>query len=403
MDPELLAEAQRRGISPKSTIDPELLAEAQRRGITATPPAPSMTRRLMDYAAKEGAPIVGGTIGGTMGIPFGPAGMIGGSALGGAAGRGYQRVNEYLTGSRDPANDTAMGNAASMARSGLGMAASEVGGLQINAVLKALRPFASKVGAGGLKVMAAIPEKYGEAILSKPSIMNNAISGEQSAKAYGDFETRTGLQGLEPYLVDKFGRATASPTWLEKKVIQTAKDITAGKAVDPQDMYLASQSATRLNHMAKFGEPQAQMVASSAAIAQGKGIVDAALEKAHPGYNKLRLNEFESNAKDSLSSLLPTNKGGTTNVLRPWAGMTGGAKAGAAIGGAAGGAIGGWPGAAIGTVGGGLVGGAGGLMITSPLAYGKAIKSGAAMTPAAKFLAKYGTKAAAQAVADSGE
>ena len=99
--------------------------------------------------------------------------------------------------------------------------------------------------------------------------------------AFDAFERYTGLRGLEATLVAG-NRATASSSELEGLVLSAANKVKQGASVDPQELYLASQAASRLKLAARMGEPQAQMAASSAAITQGKAVVDGALEAQLP-------------------------------------------------------------------------------------------------------------------------
>src|SRR5258707_7498011 len=88
---------------------------------SAAPAAkPSMMSRVGNYIAEEGLPIAGGIAGAMLGAPGGPPGMIAGATLGGAGGRAIQRDLQYVTGSRDPAADTALWNMGDIGRAGLG-------------------------------------------------------------------------------------------------------------------------------------------------------------------------------------------------------------------------------------------------------------------------------------------
>lgn len=321
---------------------------------TRAPAKLSMKDRLLTLAAKEGAPITGATMGAMVGgVP--------GAMLGGAAGKGYQRVTEYLTGARDPAADTSLGVAGDIAQAGLAAGAGEGSISAIGKILKWLRPRGSKLAAAAAKVGPAIPEKYGEAVFKDPSILRRALPAKTVGKGYDAFERYTGLKGLEATLVES-NRATMGSAELERMVLQAANKVIKKLPVEPQELYLASQAASRLKLAAKYGEPQAQMAAASGAIKQGKTLVDDALEKVYPEYKSLRIGHFESKAKEAFSSVFPQNKGGTANVLRPWA-VAGtivreGLKATPA------------------------------LPAVSPLAWQGAIRAGSATSPAAKLLAK---------------
>lgn len=320
------------------------------------------------FIRREGPAMAGGMIGATLGTPLGEPGRIAGAAIGGAAGEAYKKIADYAQG-KDVSGDTALGNIADIAKSGIAQGSAEATGQLIGKGLSALRPLASETGAAIMKVAAAIPEKYGEAILKKPEILNKAVSKELMSDAYAAFERYTGLKGLEATLVEK-NRATAPTSWLEKIVISTANKVAAGEKVDPQELYVASQAASRLKLSARFGEPQAQMAASSAAVKQGKGIVDKALGEIYPEYTVLRNQNFESKAREALSHLMPQNKGGTPSVLRPWA--------------------------AVGEIARGGLAYTPALPAVSPAAWGMGIRAASAVSPAIKASGEIGLKAGAQ-------
>lgn len=296
-------------------------------GVPAPVDQPTTAQKVIQFLHDQGPQAIGGGVGAALGTPFGPGPRAGGAMLGGAGGKAVGILNDYATGQRDPNNDTASGNAKEIGLAGLGAGAAEGGMMG----LERLAPLAREVGAGGLKIAAGIPEKYGKAVLADPGILNRALPKKVVGEGYDAFERYTGLKSLESQLVAQ-GRATAPTGELERMVLDPANKAFQGAAQDPQDLYTASQAASRLKLMAKYGEPQAQMAASSAAIGQGKDIAENALEKVYPEYGDLRKQYFESKAKEAFSSLLPRNKGGTVNVLRPVAAATAAAGAGAMAG-----------------------------------------------------------------------
>ena len=320
---------------------------------------------------------MGGTAGAAVGGVGAVPGAIAGAGIGAAGGEGYKKVIQYLTGKNDPANDTALGNAGAIAKSGLAGVGGEVIGQQAGAVLSALRPGAAKVGAGVINIASGVPEKYGEAVLNDPSILNRAPSPADMGRAYQSFQRYTGLRGLQQELVAG-NRATASSGELEGLTLGAANKVSQGQPVDPQELYVASQAASRLKLAAKYGDPQAQMAAASGSISQGKSMVDGALEQTYPEYGGLRADNFESKARAAFGNILPQNKGGTTNVLRPVL----------AANEAAGALASGHPGAlAL-------------LPAMSPAAWGLGIRAADAASPLAKFLAKYGVAKTAQNAAE---
>lgn len=279
-------------------------------------PQGSIVQRAIRFAKEQGPTALGGMAGAAVGTPFGPAARIGGATLGGAAGKTTQILGDYLTGQRDPVEDTPAGNAREIGMAGLAEGAGE-GAM---AGLGRLKPVGAKIGAGLAKVAANVPEKYGLAAFLDPSILSRAHPKEVISQGFDAFERYTGLQGLQRKLVAQ-NRATPVTSELERMVLEPANRVARGEAVDPQDLYLASQAATRLKLSARFGEPQAQMAAASGSISRGKDIAEKALAKTLPEAGTLRKQWFESRAKEELSRLLPTNKGGTTNVLRPALGL----------------------------------------------------------------------------------
>lgn len=349
----------------------------------ATPPQPTLKDRLMKMAngaantAEDSAPVVGTMVGGSLGGLAGAGGAgvgaipasIAGAGLGGAIGKEYQILSKYLRGARDPIKDDALDNFGAIAKSGLGGIASESAGQGAMAALKAVGPSAAKI-------MAAVPEKYGKAVFSDPSILNRAHTLENIGNGYNTFENYTGLKGLESTLVSQ-NRATAPTGELEGMVLGAANKVMQGKEVSQQELYLASQAASRLKLAAKYGEPQAQMASASAAIQQGKSIVDKELEKTLPEYGSLRKGMFEAKARDAFSNIMPQNKDGTANVLRPWAAISEALRGTAAHS----------P----------LV------PLVSPAVWGGTIRAGSAASPIAKFLARYGGAKAAQTAANPDE
>lgn len=308
---------------------------------------PSIFHRALNFAEREGPPIAGGLIGGVLGAPGGPAGVIGGAALGGAAGRAIGRDVEYVTGSRDPLKDTALGNAGDISRAGLGQAAAATAGLQTEAVLKALAPPATKIAAGGLKVMAAIPEKSGEAALRDPAILNRGLLPAQRGAPYEAFERYTGLKGLGTQIENGELKAgdTSNAAYFDHAidvanrvkagapiVDATGKVVTAGKAsysgepLTTQDLYSASQKASNLK-LGPFENPGMQKAIKSGVLDRAKDTADTALGKIYEEYSGLRKGNFESHVREDFGTLLPKNKNGTANVLRPVAAI------GAAMGG----------------------------------------------------------------------
>jgi len=114
---------------------------------------------------KEDAPeMIGAATGGIAGIPGGPAGMIGGAALGGAAGRAGKQLYQHATGSPD-APQSSLQAAKDIGLAGVEQAAYEaVGGIVAKGAGKILAPFAKTVSSRGVRAMKVLkeymPKKY---------------------------------------------------------------------------------------------------------------------------------------------------------------------------------------------------------------------------------------------------
>lgn len=325
-------------------------------------PAPAPTSRrastdgLLGIEARqllENAPAIGGMIGGTLGATVGaaaagvgaaPSGVMG-AALGGMTGKTAQKLYSYLSGERDPSRDSALGNAGDIAGQGLIQAFFDATGHSISYLSELGAPYLAKVGAQIIKATSGIPEKYGEAVLRNPKILNSALNSQEMSAAYKSFEGYTGLKGLGKTLVDE-GRAHLPPSEAEKIVVGTAKRVMAAQAArkavidsgamvakgaasaaeatmpSAQDLYTASQAASHLKLMSKYGEPSAQAMITSGIIGQGKQVVDDSLQEIYPEYRNLRVANFNSKAREAFSAILPQNKNFTPSVLRTGAALS---------------------------------------------------------------------------------
>lgn len=317
----------RSGLAAKLQEIPEgarapYLKQLREKGYTwETTPEPSLAQSAIKLAKETGAQSLGATVGSTIGTPAGPLGRVAGAALGGAGGKGAQMIGEYAAGTRDPMEGSPLSRLKEIGAAGLAEGGAEAGFMGLGKMVRALGP-------GAMKISAAVPEKYGKALFEDPDIINRAITKKESGAAYDAFERYTGLQGLQNKLVTQENRATIGVPRLERMVLTPANQIEGLKGVPknlqylrqkptPQDLYTASQAASRLKLMGKFGDPQAAMAASSSSIGQGKNIADKALEDVYPEYKTLRKQHFEAKAKEATDFILPHNKDGTTNVLRP--------------------------------------------------------------------------------------
>ena len=270
----------------------------------------------MGQAIVRGLPAaLGGFVGGIGGVLGGPAGVIGGAALGGAAGESArQGVSQIAAGAFPEAGYPVQVPGQVLRDVGLqgaSQGAGQAAGMAIGAGLKAARPLVNKLGAQVMRVGAGIPEKAGEAAMRNPSMIIDAPSRGVASEGYKAFERYTGLKGLGD-MVKTTGKFPAESE-LEQNLFEAAKKAVSGTAT-PQELYIASQSASSLNQIAKMGNPRYAMLKS--AISQAKGVVDDALEAALPEYKNLRADYAAAKAADEFSSFLPLNKNTTPNVLR---------------------------------------------------------------------------------------
>ena len=338
---------------------------------------------LVSHVLNAAVPVAGGRLGAAAGgLVGGPPGAIAGAALGGAGARGWQKVGEYASGAKNPLDDTAGKNAWDIGSAGLAQAAGE--GLAQGALK--LAPAAQKLGAQLLKAGPAIPEKYGAAALRNPKAVFGAVSPDEAGVAYDAFEAKTGLKGLRQQEWEAGGSNGAKD--LEGLVLKAGRKVELGETVSPQELYTASQAANRLRQMAKFGEPAAKDLAGSANVLKGKQLVEDALQDVHPEYQALRQANFNAQAKQAFSSVLPLNKNQSPNALRTV--LAGREAMMAAAGALAGQKEGGHP----------VIGAMLGPALISPLAAGLAIRGASALAPVAVPAVSAATRLGVQGVAD---
>lgn len=352
---------------------------------------PTLKDRLMKLAGvtEDSAPTAGMMVGGAMGGIAGAAGAgvgavptaIAGAGLGGAIGKEYQILSKYLRGARDPNLDTGLGNAAEISKSGLGGIAMETGAQGLGAGASALaktKPMMTagdllaKGGAKVMKIAAAIPERYGEAVLNNPDILRNAMLPAQRGPAYEAFEGGLGLKGLSK-TIEESGRSTMPVGELDSLAVGTANKVRAGTPTTLQELYSASQAENHMMQAARNQEPGAARALESGILKRAGQTVDGAIDATNPEYATLRQGNFDSHAREAFSNVLPQNKNGTANVLRPWAAISDMLRNGLVASPLA--------------------------PAVSPAAWGVGIKT--ATSPLTKFLAKYGTVKAAQKIAEA--
>lgn len=361
----------------------------------ATPVQPTLKDRLLKMAnsatntvantAEDAAPtlgmLAGGTIGGAAGAAAGgigaAPGAIGGAGIGGAAGEAYRKLSQYFRGTRDPNQDTSLGNAGDISRTGLGGMAAEGLGAGVSALAKTKPAITAgdllaKGGSKVMKIAAAIPERYGEAVLKNPDILRNAMLPAQRGPAYDAFEGGLGLKGLGK-IIEESGRSTMPVGEIDSLAVGTANKVRAGTPTTLQELYSASQAENHMMQAARNQEPGAARALESGILKRAGQTVDSAIESTNPEYAALRQGNFDSHAREAFSNVFPQNKNGTANVLRPWAAFAEFLRDGASK-------------TPL-------------LPAVSPAVWGAGIKT--ASSPITKFLAKYGTAKTAQIISES--
>ena len=280
--------------------------------------------KAMQFVDEHGASMAGAAMGAArgaaMGAPAGPAGAfiggVAGAGLGGFGGKGVDILADKLAGRGGPGAGEA---AAQMGEAGTEqMLAQAMGPVFSKGAQLVGRGAKAMIGTGAqvMRAAAGVPEKYGAAALANPAALANAPTPEAASSAYKAFEMETGLRGLGAQIVER--GESFSPKELERMVIATAKRVFGGEKVPAQDLYSASQAASKLKQFAKYGEPQAKSLVEAGIVDQSKSMVEKALEKEVPGYAGLRQNYFDSKMGEQFDSLLPLNKNQSPNALRAW-------------------------------------------------------------------------------------
>lgn len=292
------------------------------------------------------------TVGGVTGA-FAGSGVasIGTAALGGGAAEAARQALVSASGNNQPtmagAGDIIKRVGGAAAEQGIGQGAVVGTGAAINAI-----------GPSFLEAFPRIAQKYGAAALQGASTgegaLSKALPQADVSAGYDAFERYTGLQGIQAQEVAT--QQIPSNTQMIQHVFATGQKVVNNQPVDPQELYTASQYATRLNLMSRYANPPPEVLARASAIGQGKQLVDDALEKVFPEYADLRNQQFLTKAAGSFSSPLSLNRNQSVNKL----GLT------AAMGAS---------GALFGATDAGPLASAGPLLANSPMAFGAAIRS----------------------------
>lgn len=280
---------------------------------------------VAEFVGREGLPAIGGTLGAV----GGPAG----SALGAAAGRAAQRgigqgINLFSPGFAPQSTPgQVLGDVGlTGATQGLFEAATPVVSGIAKRIGSGIKDAAVGLGSQVMRATAAIPEKYGRAALSNPSLLSNAPSKQAASEAYQAFERYTGLKGLRDASAAR-GQLITRPGDAEGIVNSAYAKIASGEALPAQEAYEASQAARFLKDQARFGDPN--QLANLSNINRAKGAIDDFLEGLYPEYKSLRQDTFAQKTAEQFSSALPLNKNQSVNQLRGFT-TIGGAVAGTA-------------------------------------------------------------------------
>lgn len=325
LDPELLAEARRRGIIPQGQggKDPELLAEARRRGIP-TEPQPSISERFMaglgqrdiaqpqglesgdiaEFVGREGLPVIGSMAG----TAFGPGGMAGGAALGRTVQKG---IASYLGERRE---ETPIQAISDVATTGALQGLFGVGEKAVGIGYQALKPGAQKLASSMLRVGPGIPEKYGEAAIKDLSLLGRAPEQESVTRLYDEFHSLSGTKSRKEVLesssnvFDSIARA--------KRDVNSAFQKIREKTLTMQDAVNASQAARFIKDTARTGNEQALVIFEKAA--KLKPVFDEFIETSFPQWKQARTAAYEKKVAEQFKSILPLNKNLSPNVLRTY-------------------------------------------------------------------------------------
>lgn len=328
IDPELLAEAQRRGLVPfqpgQSAANSELMAEAKRRRLTSVE-SPSVVSRLLrglgarkaptefdlpDFIGRETPPllmgIAGGAAGGLAGGAFGAgaggppggiAGALAGRSVGAGTGAGLARKAQIAAGnilSDEPPDESALRTAGIYAGGELIPPALGVVAKKTN-LPGVLAKFASVFS-------GARPHKA-EAAIRDLGMISRAPKGEAVEKAYDVFHAASGTQGVRERLLEETGSplTVSRAKALVRSGIQKLKEGTA----TPQNLVDASQSARFIKDMSRRGHEAAKEVFEWAEKAKPR--FDDALEKLPGGglWKTARTSAFERSVADEFSGILP--------------------------------------------------------------------------------------------------
>jgi hypothetical protein len=309
----------------------------------------------------------GATIGGALLSPvLPPFGTMAGAAIGGFVGEGARQIGVDAT---NP-EETSLAEGGKRAATG-GVLQGITGA--VGAAAGALKPVLKKLGGQALRVGPNIKPQLGEAALG--GSLERAPGKERLGQLYEQFQSRHGL--ASPTLKRaRDGNIIFNADDAEGIVNLTFQKLHLGNQVSNQELYSASQAASHLKRMAKYGNQN--QAANMGNIVRAKEAFDKALEASAPGYGQLRQQAFDQKVADQFQSFFPLNQNGEPNVLRPAYALSNLISTG--LGAATGASVGGPVGAGLGAA----AGAAALPFLISPRIAGAAINTARAVAPAAK-------------------
>lgn len=209
----------------------------------------------------------------------------------------------------------------SAASSGIPVAIGSLAGESIPAIAGAIRsePALVEAGAGLMKVPTNIPESYGSAMLGKPGEVFSAKPLEQIGKEWDALLAKHGVRDFGTVTREASEGYVPPNSWFQKTVKSVADKIRNNEAITAQEAHDASKAASSIERMAggKFPNQESWAATQSREFWNDKAAIENAADELMPGHAKLRADTYYSNANEYGKRILPTNKGGTTNILRP--------------------------------------------------------------------------------------
>jgi hypothetical protein len=237
-----------------------------------------------------------------------------------------------------------------------------------------------------LKIVGSVPEKEGLQIVSKPSVLLSPPGRDFVSSLYDKFHADSGTISRKEFIANsahpfEAGSVSHAVGQMEDALLalrdgtltrqQAVNASQAGRIISDakgQGQELAMQMAETAGHTKQLMDnfiqndigPSVRSVTD--ALTGWTKDIPIPSQPGYPEWQAARDAANKQNLYESISDVLPQNRGNSTNVLRPWHGATAGGAAGGAF-------LGGPLGAAI--------GGAIGFASTSPIVYRTALQGAA--------------------------